>query len=202
MVGSQPNSAVTQAEFARMNEVQKSTVTRWKAAGRLVMTPKGRVLVDESLRRLDETKGHRDDIAQRHAATRAQKRNGDGGSNGNGATPPDGDEGGIHISATETRAAAQARKDSLAADKLEMEVAQMRRDLIPREDVDEALRFLGSAVRSALEVLADQQAPVLAPVQSLDETHALLSEAARATLQSVADEMDRRRRELLQGVNR
>jgi hypothetical protein len=201
--------AVTQAEFAKICEVDRSTVTRWKAAGRLVMTPKGRVLVEDSLRRVEDTKGHRDDVAERHAGHRAAKRNGGatppppprdvrGGHVPTGAAMPAADDS-AHAWPRETRADAQARKDSLAADLLEMEVAEKRRNLIPREDVDAALRFLGSAVRSTLEVLADQQAPILAPVQSLDETHALLSEASRGALQNIADEMDRRRRELLEG---
>ena len=56
--------AVTQAEFARQCGWAKSYVTALKAAGRLVMDEFGRVLVEASLRRIDETKDpNRADVA-------------------------------------------------------------------------------------------------------------------------------------------
>lgn len=65
--------AVTQAEFARQCGWAKSYVTALKAAGRLVMDESGRVLVEASLRRIDETKDpNRADVAARHAAARSR----------------------------------------------------------------------------------------------------------------------------------
>jgi len=62
--------AVTQTQFAHDMGVNKSTVTRWKAAGRLVMAPNGKVMVQESIASLEATQGHRSDVSQRHAQYR------------------------------------------------------------------------------------------------------------------------------------
>lgn len=184
-----------QSAFAKAQGWHKSTVTRLKQAGRLVMVG-GRVDVLPSLARIEETGGMRDDVAERHATERAQKTAatgreavGEGKDAGGGeiAAPPP-DSGGYK---SETRADAQARKESFAADLLQMELEQKRGNLIPKEDVDLALRSFGASVRAKLDVLADQVAPLLAPVSDLDEVHALLSEHCRSILSAVADDMAR-----------
>jgi len=184
-----------QAAFARAQGWNKSTVTRLKQAGRLVMVG-GRVDVLASLARIEETGGMRDDVAERHATERAKKTaatgretGGEGQRTGEAektapATDPDPARG-------ETRADAQARKEAALADLAEMEVAQKRGELIPKDDVDTALRSLGASVRAKLDVLPDQLAPILVAVNDLDEIHALLAEHCRGVLSAVADEMKR-----------
>lgn len=194
-------SVCTQAEFAARQGWHRSTVTRLKQAGRLVMQGV-RVDVAASLARIQETGGMRFDVAERHAENRAQLRAqrgtqktavaaltglGMGEEMGRAkiASPaPDTGTG-------ERRSDAQARKEAALADKAEMEVQQMRGSLIPKEDVDAVLRSFGTSVRAKLDVLADQIAPILAPVSDLDEVHALLAEHCRGILAAVADDMAR-----------
>jgi hypothetical protein len=191
----------TQAEFAARQGWHRSTVTRLKQARRLVMLGK-RVDVAASLVLIEETGGMRFDVAERHAANRAQlsvqqepqktavaPSAGSGECEGQGAASstapaPDAPMG-------ERRSDAQARKEAALADKAEMEVQQMRGELIPKGDVDAALRAFGASVRAKLDVLADQIAPLVAPVTDMDEVHALLAEHCRSILSAVADDMGR-----------
>jgi hypothetical protein len=196
----------TQAEFAAAQGWHRSTVTRLKQAGRLVMQG-GRVDVAASLVRIEETGGMRFDVAERHAAQRdgnGAAKVGAGGTVGQGggadkgagsiASPaPDGAVG-------ERRSDAQARKESALADMAEMEVAQKRGELIPKADVDMALRSFAASVRARLDVLPDQLAPLVSPVTDLDEIHALLAEHCRGILSAVADDMGRAATAAGQGV--
>jgi hypothetical protein len=65
--------AVLQSEFARMMGVNRSTVTRWKQQGRLVLDAQGLVLVDPSRMRIFETQGGRLDLVAQHAQDRGQE---------------------------------------------------------------------------------------------------------------------------------
>jgi len=186
------------AAFARRLKVNKSTVTRAIKAGRLVLAEDGSIEVEASLIRWNETRGGRDDVAARHAANRGaeipevqpgEEKRTTGATDG--ATPPQ--------RLTETRSDATARKESLAADLLEMEKAKLQGNLIPREDVDRALKAFATSTRSRLDVLADQLAPVVAPVIAMDEVHALLSEYFRGVLAGIADDMQRHEAALTSG---
>jgi hypothetical protein len=190
--------ALTQAEFARLQGWNRSTVTRLKQAGRLVLDGHGHVDVAASLDRIRETGGMRFDVAERHAAQRdgnGPEKIGAGGTAGQGggadkgagsiaAPAPDGALG-------ERRSDAQARKESALADMAEMDVKQKRGELIPKSDVDLALRSFAASVRARLDVLPDQLAPLVSPVTDLDEIHALLAEHCRSILSAVADDMGR-----------
>lgn len=194
----------TQAEFAATQGWHRSTVTRLKQAGRLVM--QGRMVkVAASLARIEETGGMRFDVAERHAANRAQPGTqpaqpdaektaqaplagaGEGVGTGEGSNAPPASASGTG----ERRSDAQARKEAALADLAEMDVKQKRGNLIPKDDVDAALRAFATSVRARLDVLPDQLAPLLAPVSDLDEIHALLAEHARSILAAVADDMGR-----------
>ena len=203
----------TQAEFAAAQGWHRSTVTRLKQAGRLVM--QGRLVeIAASLARIEETGGMRFDVAERHAANRAQPGTqlaqpeaektaqaplagaGEGTGSGDGAiaAPASGSGTG------ERRSDAQARKEAALADLAEMDVQQKRGNLIPKDDVDAALRSFATSVRARLDVLPDQLAPLLAPVSDLDEIHALLAEHCRSILAAVADDMGRAAMAAGQGV--
>lgn len=187
----------TQAEFAARQGWHRSTVTRLKQAGRLVMQG-ARVDAAASLARIEETGGMRFDVAERHAAQRAQQvaqktaaapsaQLGEGEGQGAGAIAspaPDAVTG-------ERRSDAQARKESALADLAEMDVKQKRGELIPKPDVDAALRSFGASVRAKLDVMPDQLAPILVAVADLDEIHALLAEHCRGILSAVADDLGR-----------
>lgn len=187
----------TQAEFAARQGWHRSTVTRLKQAGRLVMQG-ARVDAAASLARIEETGGMRFDVAERHAAQRSQQEAqktaaapsagvGEGADTGAAPIAPPA----ANAPMGERRSDAQARKEAALADKAEMEVQQMRGELIPKCDIDAALRAIGASIRARLDVMADQLAPLLAPVTDLDEAHALLAEHARSILSAVADDLSR-----------
>ncbi len=67
---SSPSPLETKAAFARRLGVNKSTITRWAKAGRLVLNVDGKVLVKESMARIKATEGHRSDLKQKHALHR------------------------------------------------------------------------------------------------------------------------------------
>jgi len=64
-----------QSEFARMNGWARSYVTELKKAGRLVMTEDGKVDIEASLIRIDETADpNRRDVKERHAEARSDPK--------------------------------------------------------------------------------------------------------------------------------
>lgn len=169
----------TQAEFARLMGVNRSTVTRtWKQAGRLVMVG-DQVDVEASRERIRGTADPtRVDVAERHAAARAPE------ASAPSAAPADDRVGNSYQ-------AARAIKEKYAALSAKADYERQIAHLIPREDVDAALRHLGAAVRSAMDVFPDQTAPLVAPLVSMDEVHALLAEACRSVLQGIDDALAR-----------
>ena len=199
--------AVTRAEFARRMGVNRSTVTRWAEHGRLVLLTDGSVDAEASRLRIAQTSGGRDDVAARHAAARPQggPQDAPAGQGGTASTTPPVDnalEGRNppRLPGVETRAEAQARKEALAADLLELELAEKRRSLLPADDAQAAFRAIGAAVRAALDVLPDQTAPLVAPVTDLDECHALLADACRNALSAVGAALERAKSELKEGT--
>lgn len=186
------------ADFARLVlKRSPSYVTALLQDGRLVMAGEGKhakVRVAESLARIEATRGARDDVAARHAANAgAEVPLPPPGSENRPAAPP-GDP--WEQDWRGNRAESEARKSKAQADQEEMKAAQMRGDLIAREDVDAAMRALGAAIRAALDVLPDQAAPVVAPVTALDEVHAILTDAKNNVLERFGQEVKRQQDEL------
>jgi len=89
------------------------------------------------------------------------------------------------------KAFAESRRVAALADKEEMERDRLAGDLIAREDVDAAMKFIGASVRGLLDVFPDQVAPLVAPVASMDECHALLTENCRNVLVGLGDAIKR-----------
>lgn len=170
------STTATQADFARLMGVNRSTVTRtWKQAGRLVMVG-DLVDVEASRARILATADlARSDVAERHAAER-------------GAVVGQGVETvkvGAGDTATAATAAATARpeapppttpttptidhignsyqaaravKEKYAALSAKAEYERLIADLLPRQDVDQALDDLVATIRSGLENLPHRAA--------------------------------------------
>lgn len=191
---------LTFTEFARLQGVRPSYVTKLKDHGRLVLTEDGkRVRVAESIALIEQTAGGRIDVSARHAAARAAggdnaapDRSVVAGGQKNAASAQSDVRGVADVRLVD----AKLRKESAQADQEEMKAAQMRGELIPREDVEAAMKFIGGAVRSALEVFPDQNAPLLAPLSDLAETHEALTQACRDALHSVGEAIDRQKKQL------
>lgn len=174
-------TAETQTAFAKRIGRAKSWVTALKATGRLVMTPEGLVDVEQSLARIERTGGGRPDVANRHKEERSGEPSSAKGKAG-------------------SLADAKARKEAALAEQEEIRLSRMRGDVISLEDADAAMRFIGGAVKAALDVLPDQVAPLVAPTTDLAEVHELLAQATRDAITRVGEEIGRQKRQLQEGA--
>ncbi len=184
-------STETRADFARRLGVNRSTVTRWAEIGRIVMDGDA-VDVEASLQRIKDTGGARPDVAERHAAGRAVSAQKVGaGDTAPPASMPPAPGADPSDKVGNSYQAARAVKEKYAALAAKLEYERSVGNLIPKDDVDQALKAFAAATRARLDVLADQLAPILAPVADLGEAHALLAEHARLVLAGIADDMAR-----------
>ena len=161
-------STETMAAFARRLGVTRSTVTRWAKAGRLVMTEEGRVEVEASLRRLEQTGGARPDVAERHAKKRGQPLP----KAAEAPIRPADDTSLQALPATEAGPAVGGGEDALARYKVQalkfrnsltkLEIALERGEWLIREDHHRQMGELGKRLRQGLENLADSLAPRMA----------------------------------------
>ena len=122
---------LAKSAFAKHIGRSAAWVTKLKNEGRLVLEG-GKVNVEESLARMAATAGNRDDVAGRHARNRS----------GEGAGAPS--------APVESKAFATSRKESAQADIAEMERDALRGRLVPRDDVESALKFVGAAFATLL----------------------------------------------------
>jgi phage terminase Nu1 subunit (DNA packaging protein) len=183
------------AEFAAFIGRSPAYVTKLRKEGRLVLREDGVVKVRESLKLMADTAGGRVDVSERWAQlagnvipqAQADAASGDDAAPGGSPSPLQ---------------AAKARKELAQAEQEEMKAAQMRGDLIPREEVEAALRFVGGSIRGLLDVLPDQVAPLVAPVTALDEAHAILHDACRNVLEGFSQAISRQRDELAKGARK
>lgn len=187
--------------FAQLQGVRPSYITKLKGDGRLVLTDDGKVRVAESMERIKQTAGGRIDVSARHAAARAA-----GGDEKPLAVPNEGTgektpQNAKAQDGSERLVDAKLRKESAQADQEEMKAAQMRGELIPREAVDDAMKFIGGAVRAALDVFPDQTAPIVAPISDLAEIHETLTQACRDALHGIGETIERKKKELSEGGN-
>ena len=172
---------VSKREFATRIGQSPSYVTQLLHDGRLILEGSGRsakVKVSESLKRIEQTGGGRPDVAARHARNRAN-----GGASDSGIE----DDGSNYQ-------AARAVKEKYAALTAKAEYKTLIGNLIPRDDVDSVLRFVGAQVRSLMDVFPDQQAPILCAVSDIHEVQALLTDACRTVLLDIGQAIERQLR--------
>lgn len=183
----------SKAAFARRmkshmgREVDRSTVTRWADAGRIVMDG-DRVDVEASLSQLGGTQGDRQDVTDRHAQEAAEKSA--TGRNAPDTPPPTADLS--MEKARRVRAVAEARIKAAEAEIREMERDRTAGKLIDKDVVDFVLNDFGATLRSTMENFAGRMAPVVFPLATLEETHAALNEAAEGVLEEISSAMKRR----------
>jgi hypothetical protein len=208
---SEKESAATlgKKEFADLIGQSPSHVTKLAQDGRLVLDGSGRgarVRVAESLARIEQTGGGRPDVADRHARQRAasaQTQRGSAQGLGGaekierGATVQAGgaNDGTIDKIGSNYQAA-RAVKEKYAALTAKAEYETLIGNLIPRDDVDAALRFVGATVRSLMDVFPDQQAPILCAVSDIHEVQSLLTEACRNVLLDIGQAIERQKQTL------
>lgn len=205
-------ATVTESKRAFATRLGRSTsyITKLAHDGRLVLDGSGRnsrVKIAESLKLIEQTGGSRPDVAARFAqerANRAKTQSGeyagiggakqiDSGAIAQSASAPD---SGIDKIGSNYQAA-RAVKEKYAALTAKASYETMIGNLIPREDVDAAMRFVGAAVRSAMDVFPDQQAPVLCAIADIHEVRAMLADACRNVLIDVGQAIDRQKNTLI-----
>ncbi len=143
-----------------MKGLNKSTITRWVDAGRLVIDASGNVLVAESEARLSETADPaKHGVVKRHERERGEKPAAPksdeldlGESSGRGNTD----------SAYGRRVTESARREAAEATLSELKLAREQGKVVDREGVDRALADHAVMVRQALEKLPYDLAQVLA----------------------------------------
>lgn len=185
---------LTKTQFAAHLGLAPSYVTALVKAGRVVLEGEGRtarVKVAESIALIEATQSGRFDVARRHAAARRRAPNEGQGDAVLRSAPENAPKRDAESPDPERLVDAKTRKESAQADQEEMKAAQMAGNLIAREDVDAAMKFLGASVRAAMDVFPDQTAPVLCAVTDLNETHALLTEACRNVLYDIGVAIER-----------
>jgi len=171
-------------------------ITKLRHEGRLVLV-NGLVDVEASDRMIEQTAGNRDDVSRRHAQSLHVEQTGSGEGVGIGskekkapAAPAQNRKGG--------NALAQSRltQEEFKAKRMQLEFEILDGKHIPLETCLTAMRFIGGAVRAALEVFPDQTAPLVAPVTNLAEIHEILTQSTRDALHGVGEEIKRQEAEL------
>jgi len=156
-----------QSAFAARLGVNRATVSRAVAAGRVVMADDGKVLIEPSLQRWHETKGHRTDMAEMHAKKRGQTvTNAPRGEN----AAPDISEGG-----ESNRTRYKALLLHFENQSIKLEIALRRHARYPLEQIRHEATGLGAMLRASIERVIDQTAPRLAVSASKEERRRLLA---------------------------
>lgn len=164
----------TKAQFAKRLGVNKSTITRYDQAGRLVLAPNGKVKVEESLALIAATKGARGDVSAKHGQVH--------GSVAQNATESVADD---DMSATVEmvgfdRATLKAQTLTYGNKVLELEAAKAAGTMLDKEEFLKQVGQAGKAFRVGMERLIDNLAPVLVNVHSTDARMAAIGGAVRA----------------------
>lgn len=195
--------------FAAILGVEPSYVTKLKQQGRLVFADAAqrKVLIAESHELIEQTAGTRSDVTQRNQEKReeaaptkpsltAGKRGADKpGKKTTGSEAPDSQKEAIK-QAQIAKAMAESRRVQALADKEEMERDRLARNLIPREEVEAAFKFIGAAVRAQADVYADQTTPLVAPITDLHEVHEILAQSRKDELAELGQVIEKQRAEL------
>ena len=141
--------------------VSRSTVTRAKQAGRLVLDDRGRVLVDESLQRYHATAGGRTDVAERHAQGRGGMLPGAADHEAAAVDATSSDEDGDDEDAPASRKHYKALVLHYENENIRLEQALRRHERYPRKAVRREALALGASLRAAMERLVDEATPQL-----------------------------------------
>lgn len=199
--GGKVSATMTRAAFARHLGVNKSTITRWAEAGRLVLDAAGHVIIEASERRLVATQGGRTDVAARHAAERGlsipypmpSPKNGASGPESPGVVDP-------LLDATPTGSRQQAKAAAMRYenDLIKLEMALRRHLRYDAAAVTREGHALGAMTRAAMERLIDQLAPRLVALPGAGERRRVIELEARRLRHTLRREFPRALRRLRQ----
>ncbi len=160
----------TLSEFAKLRDVNKSTVTRYKQSGRLVFTNDGLVDVEASNQRIADTADpNRDDVVRRHAKNKGIEI---GDETGGGAYQE-----------------ARAKKEKYHALQAKADYEKSIGLLVARAEVDKAWVDVAVIMRSALERIPDTLAADLASESDPTRINAILVDQIELILKQAADQL-------------
>jgi hypothetical protein len=195
-----------QSAFARRCGVNRATVTRWKAAGRLVLDAKGRVDIDASLQRLESTQGVRHDVLERwrtYRAAQGRPAGFDAAAPTQPTAPPaqpapapaphpapaaDLERIDVDEIGRRTRIAQMLKEEAVARQK-QREDQELAGVLIRRADVRKDLEDSVSVILGAWETLPDRVAPLLVNVDDQARIRALLRDEIERVCGDVATQL-------------
>lgn len=178
-------ATATQAQFAVLANVKPSYVTALKKAGRLVLDAEGRVLVRESLERIEATRDPaKAAVAARHAAAR-------GAPAAAIAAPPanddDAPDAGPELESTSAGYSYwRERTEKAKALAAERENAIADGKLLAADDVVAQVANAVTLLRNALERLPDILGPQLAAEQNEARCRGLVAEAVELALEEAS----------------
>lgn len=181
--------AVRMAEFARILGVNRSTVTRARQAGRLVLDHRGLVLVDESIERYRATAGGRTDVAERHAESRGAELPAATGEGAQGSPAAAGQgEAAPVVPGSRQDWKRQALHYENLGIRLERQLRRHQR--YQRADVRREAEAIGGTLRAAAERLVDESAPQLT-IATPEDRRRLLDRQARQLRRVLKSELAR-----------
>lgn len=180
----------SKAEFARRIGKDRSFVTRAGQKGRLVLNADGQVLVEESVARLEATRGSRFDMSdhwERRRETKAQ-------------APAAGLEHGVErlplaaLNADEigrrTRLA-QMKKEEAEAEKRQRELDELTGALVRRDEIERALANAVAVILGQVENMPDRIAPQVHGIDDMERVRARVKDEMEELCRRVSHEIGR-----------
>lgn len=187
---------VTQAEFARIANVNRSTVNRWVRNGRISAGDDGRIDVADALRQRDATESPMPHHQARKTQFDEEKAaaGAPGGDGGMPLGPAAGLTGQSPVTDISTALKLETyRLQKAKAEKAAMEVDLMAGALVERAEIDFVHDDLGHTLRALIEGLADRYTGPLAAHRSDNNAiHKTLEDAARDILEEISAHLRRR----------
>lgn len=161
----------TKAQFAKRLGINKSTVTRYGQAGRLVLAPNGKVKVEESLALIAATKGARGDVSAKHGQVHSSA------AQNASETILDDDMSATVEMIGFDRATLKAQTLTYGNKVLELEEAKAAGTMLDKEEFLKQVGQAGKVFRVGMERLIDNLAPVLVNVHGRESRMAAIGGA-------------------------
>ena len=188
---------VTQAEFARMANVNRSTVNRWIQSGRIEAGPDGKIDAQAALRSREATES----VEPRHQARKAQFDEDKAQARGQesfGAEPVNLAGLGVTEKLGLLHKQASLKRLQAQAELANLELDQAAKLLYDKNDVEYLLADIGRTVADAFQSLADRYAPVLAACKGdPNALHKALEDIGATELAALNEHQRRKQEELL-----
>lgn len=172
----------SKAQFAKRLGVNKSTITRYGQAGRLVLAPNGKVKVEESLRLINATKGHRSDLSEKYGQIQHQTQENaleailesGGADDADDGADDDADD---DLDIDEDRVTLKAKALDFGNRVLKIEADKEAGVLLEKDVVAKRVSADGKSFRVGMDRLIDNLAPVLVNVHGKSARFEAISRA-------------------------